>query len=114
MLNGPFSNYFVDSFLGEGTFGKVVNCLRNDQGSASLFLLSLSNLGIHCTVLWEGRGGRRWEYPWPLPQSNQASTWLDWYIVIHLGGNSVGQEGQTKANLLIETAQHAAAQCHYE
>ena len=99
---------------GGGSFGKVV-CLKNDQQSAGSFLLSQSNLGIHCKVLWEGRGGRRWENLRQIPQSNQASTWINQdIIVIHLGGNSGGKEVQTKASLMNETAQHAAARCHYE
>ncbi|KAI5614794.1 hypothetical protein C0J50_11104 [Silurus asotus] len=59
------------------------------------------NLGLKCDIIWDGRGGRRWEHLLPLLHEKRAATHTDPdVIIIHLGGNSIGLPGTNRVDLM--------------
>lgn len=71
--------------------------LRNYIVSRGLDL----NFGETCQVKWFGQGGRRWEDLLPFLRSTSSmGIALPHVMIIHLGGNSIGYQGQTRMALI--------------
>ncbi|KAK2905468.1 hypothetical protein Q8A67_007267 [Cirrhinus molitorella] len=60
------------------------------------------SLGLRCTVIWEGRGGRLWEQLLPVLWSLRAKAPAPDILIIHLGGNSLCCEGHNRLDFLQE------------
>ncbi|KAK9970508.1 hypothetical protein ABG768_026447 [Culter alburnus] len=60
------------------------------------------NLGLRCSITWEGRGGRLWEQLLPVLRSLRAKASAPDILVIHLGGNSLCREGRSRLDFFQE------------
>ncbi|XDV26044.1 hypothetical protein PO909_029848 [Leuciscus waleckii] len=60
------------------------------------------NLDLRCEITWDGRGGRLWEQLLPALRSLRARAPAPDILIIHLGGNSLCQEGRDRLGFLRE------------
>ncbi|KAK2907342.1 hypothetical protein Q8A67_006327 [Cirrhinus molitorella] len=60
------------------------------------------SLGLRCTVIWKGRGGRLWDQLLPVLRSFTAKAPAPDILIIHLGGNSLCREGRNRLDFLRE------------